>query len=96
MISTICEVFGCTPSEAEQQDLTLVHAIMEYRDAREVLRIQDEGSDFEKQWLVEHPGMAASLHSLHEAQKAMFENEALASAVQSLRDAEKERSIQGE
>lgn len=96
MISTICEVFGCTPTEAERQDLTLVRAILEYRDAREVLRIEKEGSDFEQRWLADHPGMAASLKALHDAQQTMYENAAMASAVSALREAEKERAIQGE
>jgi hypothetical protein len=96
VISTICEVFGCTPTEAEAQDLNLVRAILEMRDAKEVLRIEEEGSEFEQQWLAKHPGMAVSKLALLQAQDTMYENAAMAGAVAALRDAEKERSIQGE
>lgn len=67
---------------------------MEYRDAREVLRIEKEGSEWEQKWLAEHPGMAASLAALHAAQATMFKNPQMAAAVMALREAEKERAIQ--
>lgn len=75
--------------------MTQVRAILELRNAQETLRIEKEGSDFEQKWLAEHPGMAASLKALHEAQDTMYRNDALASAVYALREAEKENAIEG-
>lgn len=91
----ICEVFGCTPSEAEEQDLSLVHAILEYRQVAEVLRIEQSGTDAEKQYMASHPEMAAALERLHQTQKTLYEHPALTAAVGAVRQAEKERAHGG-
>jgi hypothetical protein len=84
-------LFGCTPAEAENQDFTLVKSIMEYRDAREVLRIEKDGSDQELKFLAEHPGMAASLKVLQDTQVILYENPALMKAVEAVRTAQTEQ-----
>ena len=42
-VSVICEEFGCTPQEAEQQDPNLVHAIFEYRTAKAAIQLFNSG-----------------------------------------------------
>ncbi len=38
MISIICDTFSCTPSEAMEQDPTVVYAVLDYKMAENVKR----------------------------------------------------------
>ena len=90
VISTICEAFGCLPDEAERQNWSLVKSILEYRSARDTLRIERDGSRSEKEWLAAHPDTAASLKALYDAQRTIYADPSLTSAIEVYRQAEQE------
>jgi hypothetical protein len=89
----MCEAFECLPAPGgiEDQDFALMRGIVENRSVREVLRIEQSGSEQEKTYLTEHPGMAASLLAIKEAQQLVYSNPAMMRAVEAVRRAEKEQ-----
>lgn len=52
-ISEVCEAFGCTPAEAEQQDPELVRRIFDVRNAEYGKKLMAEHSDE----IGKHPGI---------------------------------------
>jgi hypothetical protein len=43
VVAEVCAAFGCTPSQALREEWTLVSRVLEYRNAREALRLFNGG-----------------------------------------------------
>lgn len=63
----ICEAFGCTPREAEQQDPALVREVLEYRLAKAAIEAFNSGRRG-IQVMQANPAMQELLLELHRAQ----------------------------
>lgn len=66
-MSIVCEAFTCTPAEAERQPWPLVEAVLEYRQARDVVELMKRGEDGAKS-LKENPGLLRLIDAMHRAQ----------------------------
>lgn len=91
-VSDLCEIYECLPALGglEDQDYGLVRGMTEYRQAKLVKRIEESGSETERQYLAQHPEMGAVLESLHETQRILYAKPELARAVAALELAEME------
>jgi len=67
IISEICASFGCPPDVAEQQDLSLVQRIFEYRNAQAARDLINQGrKGFEQ--VTKQPHLVQLLLEMHRAQ----------------------------
>jgi hypothetical protein len=62
----VCEAFECSPSEALEQDYTLVQAILDYRGAKLAVDLFDQEGGVAK--LHENPGLLSALAMMQRAQ----------------------------
>lgn len=75
MISNICEAFGCTTTQAKQEDPALVRAVFDYRNAQTALEWMQEvaqgGEAGERaaKRLEAHPELGNLLLEMHRAQQ---------------------------
>lgn len=67
MISIVCDAFGCTPLEAEQQPWSLVQAILDYRAAKTVMDLTEQGEGGAKV-LAKYPSLLQGLEQVRMAQ----------------------------
>lgn len=67
LISAICAEFGCTPTEAQQQDALLVEQVMTYRRARDAVSLFNGGKKGAAE-LQQHPELLDLLLDLSRAQ----------------------------
>ena len=93
----VCEAFGCTPAEAEQQDWQLVKAILEYRAAQHGLDWEKRAaaSQSDAEFLTDHPELGSGVKILHDTQREIYLKPGLARAITVLREAETERVTRG-
>lgn len=71
-MSAVCEAFGCPPSVAEEQDLTTVQAVLDYRmarAARDTFNQPDRARAFEA--LQANPELLRMLSMMHRAQSGL-------------------------
>ncbi len=76
LLSTVCEVFGCPPEEAERQDWQQVHQILEYRLARRAVEVFNSGAKG-IDTMAEHPELMNILLAMHRAQGGAASREAV-------------------
>lgn len=72
----MCEAFGCTPSEAMQQDWALVRRILDYRNARTAVDVFNQGRKG-VETMQRYPVLAQILVEMHRAQDATATAEGL-------------------
>lgn len=73
MISIVCEAFGCTPKEAEEQDWALVQAILDYRAVQVPLDLMKQG-DTGAKVLASQPSLLQPLEQIRRAQVEIASN----------------------
>ncbi len=65
LVSEVCSAFGCTPREAERQDIQMVRAVLDYRNAKAAVEMfnSQEG----RKELAKHAALGDLLLEMHRA-----------------------------